>query len=268
MVYLVVYDAASFRISERLQKDISQYIDDRYVQEHGGAPEMGVPLLSNAPAFPLDDLPELRAAEPDEPWSAGNGTECFPEPKAVIAARPLPDGEEAEERWFADAEAELCSSRPDAACGGLFADTCPGTVESMCAPSASEPDEDWENMLQALLREPGESFTQRLMRLIDESGMTDPECYRRANVDRRVFSKIRSNIHYQPSKQTAVAFAVALRLSLPKTQELLRTAGIALSRSSRFDLIVTYFIEHGIYDVTTINEALYAYGQSLLGSKS
>lgn len=119
--------------------------------------------------------------------------------------------------------------------------------------------------INAFLKEKDKSFAETLFHLIDERGITDVECYKRANVDKKTFSKIKCNPDYKPSKKTAVAFCIALRLNMKETQHLLKTAGMTLSKSNTFDLIIEYHIRNGIYDIYEINEALFEFDQVLLG---
>ena len=195
-VFLVIFDKSAFSISEKLFSDITEYIDDNYVDEH--------------------------------------------------MCRRL------EQSRFTGAHSHRINNEVSAPLPSM-------NVE--CDDALPFDDE-----LSLKLRHLDESFSQMLLRKIDERGMTDTECYKKANIDRKLFSKIRSSVTYKPSKTTVIAFAIALELSLDETEDLLRKAGFALSHSNKFDVIIEYFISRGIYDVFEINEVLFAFDQSLLGA--
>lgn len=189
LVYIVVFDKGSFQVSKKLINDITEYIDEYYVEAN------------------------------------------FCERSTTLFSMPLGKNSQ-----ISDTQA--------------FKTAAPQSV--------SESLNDALNRLD-------ESFSQMLLRKIDEKGMTDAEVYKKANVDRRLFSKIRSDVHYKTSKTTAVAFAIALELDLDETRDFLMKAGFALSHSNKFDVIIEYFIKNGNYNIFEINEALFEFDQVLLG---
>ena len=159
------------------------------------------------------------------------------------------------ERFEAPREMRRQADREEAAAGS-FADT-------LClAPSGPTMD---MYTLAEMLDQVDESFGKTVLRKIDEKGMTDVECYKRANIDRRLFNKIKNEPNYRPGKQTALAIAIALRLTLSETKELLMKAGFALSHSNKADIVVEYCIKSGLYDIFQINELLFRFDLSPLG---
>ena len=166
----------------------------------------------------------------------------------------LPQAARRRELWEREAHSEnVFLNRPAAA------------ADSMPLFQASKPEKAAKASLEDAVNNLGESFQKRLLRMIDERGMTDPEVYKRANIDRKLFSKIRCSEDYIPKKKTIVALAIALRLNLDDTRDLLASAGLLLAGNSKSDVIVSFCIENGIYDIFEVNALLFKFHQPILG---
>lgn len=188
-VYIVVFDKASYQISEELFEGVTEYIDDNYVDEN----------------------------------------EDF-------RLRKMRSG------IFEESDFEICES----------------LVESR---TLTPCDISLEDMLSEL----DDNFAVTLLKLVDVKGITDVECYKKANVSKQTWYKIINERNYKPSKNTVIAFAIALKLTLEETKHLLATVGFALSKSNKFDIIIEYFLIKGEYNIFTINETLFKFDQVCLG---
>ncbi len=151
--------------------------------------------------------------------------------------------------------------------GRDYKDICPIQAMEECldmpaSAAVSMAPDDWGQLLKDL----DAGFSETLLQLIDRTGKKDSEIYKKANVDRKLFSKIRNNMDYKPSKQTALAFAFALELDIDETRDFIGRAGFALSHSSKFDVIVEFFLVNRNYDVFELNEVLFAFDQPLIGA--
>lgn len=226
-VYLVIFDRASYQLGAKLFAGISAYIDDNYVRERDDR------YLRERDARDLIERDDrcLRGHEGRDLIGRDDRPECLVRMSSLVR--------ESSEAAGASGSGGETTESSEAASAYSLADA----VSSL-----------------------DESFSQMLLRKIDEKGFTDAQCYKKANIDRKLFSKIRSDAHYRPSKPTVLAFAIALELTLAETQEMLKKAGFALSHSQKSDIIVEYFILHGNYNIFEINEALFAFDQNLLGA--
>lgn len=234
-VILAVFDRTAFELSGERVREVLQYIEDAAVreteeEEYGGfAPPYGHFPDHVYMRRPSASMPSAPPASPEKKTAAKEKAVSHMNAAPTIAPKESLESDRLEEATFDSA----------------YFDTAD---------------------LTDILRLRDESFQQRLFRMIDERGMTDTEVYKKANLDRKLFSKIRCNENYKPKKQTALAFAIALGLNLDETTDLLKTAGYALSGSTDADLIVRYCIENKMYDIFDVNALLFKFDQQLLGS--
>jgi len=232
------------KISRKLFGDIDKYIKDRYIEEGLSDSLAYMKELSEEYdcLFSLNLLEAQREESIPEALSQEKSKELKPIVKKKLSKTASKE--------------RICAAKEEVAETNRRCEQ-PAAFFELELSKASRSLEDMLDQRQ-------ETFSQSVLRLIDNKGLSDSAIYKKAHIDRRLFSKIRSDIDYKPSKNTAIALAVALGLELDDMLDLIGKAGFTLSNSSKFDLIVRYFVESRIYDVMEINEALDAFGQGIL----
>jgi len=235
-VSLVVFDKTAFALSNELLGDVRSFIDQNYVDERNLRFSRG------------RDRSEVDFMLSDD--AVAESVKLFTVDEVQAQTEHYKDAEPSID--FETAATPIMYEQQ-------FPSYAPSPAQSVSTPSRKE------KKLGSIVEQLDEAFSVTLLRLIDTKGKTDVEVYKRANLDRKLFSKIRKGKGYMPSKKTAVALAVALELSLPETRDLLERAGFALSRSVVFDVIIEYFITRRKYDIYEINNVLFEYDQQLLG---
>ena len=224
-IYLVVFDYTSVVLSEKLFDSITQYVDETYVAEKT-----------------LEEYSYAGTTARRRRHTAYNNR-----PVLESALEHIVEPEYLLRECADDDMEELCTAPKLLSCEA-----------PVSYPQASR-------SLDDLMNELDETFSESLIRLIDQKGFKDPDVYKKANVDRKLFSKIKNNKDYKPSKSTAIAFCIALELNLDESLNLLSKAGFTLSHSSKTDVIVEYFIKEQIYDMFELNGALFHFGESCIG---
>ena len=267
-VLLVIFDREAFQLSEARMESVRQYIDENLVEarrreeyaRRASELQRREGYFRNASQAPRRE--EYKGKTPKLPRgkrrrslkevleNAPEREKDRPKHSYMILDDELPpyhrESDEAAQSYSADALEEAFGPELDAL----------PSFASSAAPQST---------LEQRLAAKGETFQDRLLHLIDERGYTDVQVYKRANIDRKLFSKIRCNPDYTPKKKTALALAIALELDLEETEDLISRAGVALSPSRTDDLIVKYCIENHIYDIYQINALLFQYDEPLLG---
>lgn len=227
-LYLVVFDEKSFSLSSELYGDIDEYINDNYVDEKT-----------------IEEYPSPYTARDERPLMASQ----------AFAGGAAPN--------FLKSELSEKRRRKTAAKSSeTYADFEEDACEMICAAPVEA-----EKSLEDVVKNLDKTFMELVFSFADERGMTDVEVQKKANLDRKAFSKLKCGTTKNPSKSTALALAVALELSLDDTKDLLSRAGLALSPCSKQDVIVQYFIEREAYDIYEINVALFEHGEQLLGNQ-
>ncbi|MCC8044215.1 MAG: macro domain-containing protein [Clostridiales bacterium] len=230
-VILVVFDRCSFELSGKLFQDVDSFIDENYVAK-------------------------LKSEE----YREGTSTRRLDaEEERVRSSRRREEQKILADEIIQPADADYAPMQ-SASCPPIRPIPLPS--EGLSADSDINQD---DISLEEVLGNIGETFQQRLLHLIDERGLSDVEVYKRANLDRKLFSKIRCNEDYRPKKKTALALAIALELNIDETEDLLKRAGLALSQSNLSDLIIRYFINRQEYDIYSINLSLFEHEQPILG---
>lgn len=227
LVYLVVYDKNAFGISKKIFYEVKSYIDDNYV---------AVQYKNNR--ADAGQRPRYYQSEPSP--------QCYSEASVNMPASPSIDYQ----------------TPPPKYCSPKLASEEQVVSAPMPMPSSSAPSLSLDEMLKNM----DKGFADTLFSYIDQKGLTDVECYKRSNVDKKTFSKIKCNKYHRPSKITAISFAIGMKLNLEETNHLLSTAGFCLSKSNMFDVIINYFVTTGNYEnIFDVNEVLYQFDQVTLG---
>lgn len=274
-IKLALYDRRAVVATLPMLGEIAEFIDDNYVDEHrderfnqmrryeaeieagfygagyGQASMRDYDAPMSAPSAPMDYRASAMPMPAEPKPSRRHGGLLSPLSRIGELIEELRERRDEESSEYVEEASESDVS--------TTASLPPLEVGSQTMIAAA-PDASLSEWLDAI----DEPFSTTLLALIDKRGMTDAEVYKRANMSRQLFSKIRSDEYYRPTKKTALALAIALKLDLDETEDLLQRAGFALSNSSKADVIVEYFILHGNHDIFAINEALYAFDQPLL----
>ena len=294
-ITLVVFDRSAFELSGRLFEDVGAFIDENYVDEASAKEYVtseerrrrrfgGIFSIwrrrgsaKNAPApLPDEDL------EDDEPYIGETEGVAFSRRDSEDDGLPVVGN--VEDRDFLASHIESNSLQPpdngmpafdgiSSAGAGYEAGPRPDAASKsdtffggQVAASGVKPSMMPPGSLDDLLRTQEETFQEKLFSLIAEKNLSNAEVYKRANLDRKHFSKIQCNREYSPKKKTVLAFAIALHLNLDETQDLLQRAEYALSPGNKVDLIVQYCILNKIYDIIEVNAILFKYQQPVLGA--